>query len=514
MAIIPPSTNTKLLNYSTNTKYTIFKSGYVTVKFYPTTGTLQIQGKEGSDLKTKLLDILSPNLNTRNNECTDKELDLEIYSSEDEDSVTISDLPSDLRELENFIDSVAEIQEEQLQSATVCAHEEEMAKLWKAIELINSKLKSLELINSKVESPAKKVSEKFNQDVALTRENESLKQKLHEAELETQRLKEANNSLITAFRLMSINSSKVQNASQTAIPKGGCTSKQPVIPDSGNTAQLSHNPSWHDSPTVKSSINSQLEDYCQHQKLKYQQKKISQQKTTQSDAQAELSNPQLEDYRLQLQRKHQHTKQKKKKKKKSITPTPPVQPQDPSKSQKQAEKRQSASPISIDDSDDKRLVYIAGDSIIQHVQGWNLSTEYRYVSIKSFSGARVEDMEDYLKPLIRKEPDELILHMGTNNIRDDDPREVAEGIVNVAFQIEQNSPNTNISISSILLRSDKSLNDKINETNKILRSLCKSKGWPFLDHRNIDISCLNRRGLHLNRKGSNQLTKDFDKHLN
>ena len=193
-----------------------------------------------------------------------------------------------------------------------------MAKLWKAIELINSKLKSLELINSKVESPAKKVSEKFNQDVALTRENESLKQKLHEAELETQRLKEANNSLITAFRLMSINSSKVQNASQTAIPKGGCTSKQPVIPDSGNTAQLSHNPSWHDSPTVKSSINSQLEDYRQHQKLKYQQKKISQQKTTQSDAQAELSNPQLEDYRLQLQRKHQHTKQKKKKKKKSI----------------------------------------------------------------------------------------------------------------------------------------------------------------------------------------------------
>ena len=69
------------------------------------------------------------------------------------------------------------------------------------------------------------------------------------------------------------------------------------------------------------------------------------------------------------------------------------------------------------------------------------------MSIKSFSGARVEDMEDYLKPLIRKEPDELILHMGTNNIRDDDPREVAEGIVNVAFQIEQNSRRTLISPS-------------------------------------------------------------------
>ena len=123
-------------------------------------------------------------------------------------------------------------------------------------------------------------------------------------------------------------------------------------------------------------------------------------------------------------------------------------------------------------------------------------------------------MEDFLKPLIRKQPDELILHMRTNNIRDDDPRKVAQGIVNVAFQIEQNLPNTNIFISSILLRSDKSLSDKIIDTDKILRLLCKSKGCPFLDHRNIDMSCLNRRGLHLNRKGSNQLTKDFDKHLN
>lgn len=126
--------------------------------------------------------------------------------------------------------------------------------------------------------------------MALIRENESLKQKLHKAELETQRLKEENNFLITALRLMSINASKVQNASQTAIPKCDSSSKQQVILDFGNTVQLSHNPAWHYSPKVKSSINSQLEDYRQHQKLKYQQKKKSQQKTSQSDTQAELSN--------------------------------------------------------------------------------------------------------------------------------------------------------------------------------------------------------------------------------
>ena len=56
------------INYSTNTKYTIFNSGYVTVNFIQ-----QLErGKEGSDLKTRLLDILSPNFNTRNNEYTYK----------------------------------------------------------------------------------------------------------------------------------------------------------------------------------------------------------------------------------------------------------------------------------------------------------------------------------------------------------------------------------------------------------------------------------------------------------
>ena len=57
---------------------------------------------------------------------------------------------------------------------------------------------------------------------------------------------------------------------------------------------------------------------------------------------------------------------------------------------------------------DKKLVYIAGDSIIQHIQGWNLSTSDRHVAVKSFSGARIEDMEDYIKPLLRKEPEEII----------------------------------------------------------------------------------------------------------
>ena len=40
----------------------------------------------------------------------------------------------------------------------------------------------------------------------------------------------------------------------------------------------------------------------------------------------------------------------------------------------------------------KKLVFIVGDSIIQHVEGWDLSTNDRHVAVKSFSGARITDV--------------------------------------------------------------------------------------------------------------------------
>ena len=163
----------------------------------------------------------------------------------------------------------------------------------------------------------------------------------------------------------------------------------------------------------------------------------------------------------------------------------------------------------------KKLVFIAGDSIIEHVQGWDLSTNDRHVAVKSFSGAQIADMDDYLRPLLRKKPDEIILHVGTNNIRDESPRSVAEGIVNLVTQIQHDSATTHLAISPLLPRSDNlDLNDKIKEANKILKSFCSSRGLTLLRINNIDLTCLNRRGVHLNRKGSSFLLNCYADYLN
>ena len=160
-----------------------------------------------------------------------------------------------------------------------------------------------------------------------------------------------------------------------------------------------------------------------------------------------------------------------------------------------------------------KVTVIAGDSIIKHLQGWRLSDTNNHVVVKSFSGATIEDMEDYLKPVIRKEPESIVLHIGTNDLNKLSPKQVADSITNLSIQINEESPNTTIvTISSILLRTDKpNLATKATEANKLLTATCSKNKWKFVNHQSINQSCLNSRGLHLNRKGSSIVADNLRK---
>ena len=72
--------------------------------------------------------------------------------------------------------------------------------------------------------------------------------------------------------------------------------------------------------------------------------------------------------------------------------------------------------------------------------------------VKPFPGATTKDMEDYIKPILRKDPENIIIHVGTNDVNSKEPRLTAEGIVNLALQIEGVAPNTNIAISGLVSR--------------------------------------------------------------
>ena len=135
----------------------------------------------------------------------------------------------------------------------------------------------------------------------------------------------------------------------------------------------------------------------------------------------------------------------------------------------------------------------AGDSI-QHIRGWSISRSNKVV-VKSFPGATIEDMEDFVKPLLRKKPDNVVFHIGTNDLNTQEPRLTAEGIVNLVPQIEGDAPETNLAISGLIAKADDK-DGKVSSVNKILKKFCRQNHWNFIEHNNLH---LNRGGLHLSK---------------
>ena len=115
-----------------------------------------------------------------------------------------------------------------------------------------------------------------------------------------------------------------------------------------------------------------------------------------------------------------------------------------------------------------------GDSIVKHIRGYELSqrVENCKVFVKSFSGAKVRCMEDYIQPTLRETPSHVILHVGTNDVTTkQNPQQISESIINLAVKIKRNC---DVSISNITARNDKYLR-KATDINRNLKDRCREK---------------------------------------
>ena len=68
-------------------------------------------------------------------------------------------------------------------------------------------------------------------------------------------------------------------------------------------------------------------------------------------------------------------------------------------------------------------VVVIGDSITKNIIGKKLSRNQN-VNAFSFSGATIDDMVDFAKPVIKRKPKKIILHVGTNNMKMDQPKKI------------------------------------------------------------------------------------------
>ena len=116
-----------------------------------------------------------------------------------------------------------------------------------------------------------------------------------------------------------------------------------------------------------------------------------------------------------------------------------------------------------------------------------------------------------------KHPDGMIIHCGTNDIKQNNlhslrPNELATQIIEVGTLCQLFGVK-NVAISSILLKSDESLNVKIQEVNSYLKEKCGFFNIDFISNENISVKYLHSDGVHLNDVGSYLLQENFGKYI-
>ena len=132
--------------------------------------------------------------------------------------------------------------------------------------------------------------------------------------------------------------------------------------------------------------------------------------------------------------------------------------------------------------------------------------------IKSFPGASVGCLVDYVKHSLKFNPDTFLLHCETNDLRSDKISEEIETIIiNLAEDIKSNE--NNVIISSIITSSD-ALSTKSMEVNHFLKGKCSDNCLIFCDNSNISEDDLNASGLHLKNNGTISLANNFLNCLN
>ena len=439
-----------------------YKSGNLDMRWYQDTKSITLNGERKNEIKEKLISLalVSKQVKDSVHEAgvVDDQYSLEDANQNQEDTYQLSlktlkyqleALTINVKENKNAIKSISDKRTKDLDQTKV----QELEKQLDFLKDENDKLKNENLC---LKSENKDLIERTNN---LSYILADLQGKAKNAELEK-------DSLITAMRLLVLESN-TEDKTNVSIN----------MPNHDNQRELNEAEACTQSGDDALNSNIQMKN-----KFSALEDEVKQAGTTTTGKRANADHSKEKKKRKSKPKDRQFTNESNKKLSDAETRT------------QQEDQQQSQA---------KTSVVVAGDSMIKYVKGWELSTGQQNVSVKSFSGATVDDMTDFLKPTSRKHPDKLIIHVGTNDLRKSDPKTVADKVSNLAKQFKKGSSNTKIVISSLVVRNDgPELAKKAKQINILLKSNCITNDIAFLDNNNINCTHLNYRGLHLNRDGS------------
>ena len=127
------------------------------------------------------------------------------------------------------------------------------------------------------------------------------------------------------------------------------------------------------------------------------------------------------------------------------------------------------------------------DAIVKNIDGWRLNKKMKSsVAVKSIAGATIKNMRRHIKGCLEdNSPDSVVLHVGTNNIKNKESIEdIANNIMDDAIFIRIEK--TNVFVSDATVRNDR-LNDKGKNVNSLLKCRCDEEKICFVDNTNINV---------------------------
>ena len=77
----------------------------------------------------------------------------------------------------------------------------------------------------------------------------------------------------------------------------------------------------------------------------------------------------------------------------------------------------------------KGTVAIIGDSVVSVLKEELLSNKKHQVKVGCCRSVTVEDMFDYVKPILKRKSEYVVLHMGTNNAKDITSRKILDKLL-------------------------------------------------------------------------------------
>ena len=157
----------------------------------------------------------------------------------------------------------------------------------------------------------------------------------------------------------------------------------------------------------------------------------------------------------------------------------------------------------------RKKITVIGDSMVKFLRSDEMSSVNNAVNIMKHPGSTTDDMVDYVRPVTRKKPDVIIMHIGTNDLtKGVNTMSKVKKIVSSVQEVDS-TRNIQLGFSSIVQRADKDYSKEIKDINTRLKSYCLGKGLIFVDNSNIDESCLNNSKLHLGKKGTQLLSQNI-----